>query len=594
MYFFRTLGLTKKESLFSSGQVRNRGFSFIELIVTAAIMALVFGGLFSAYETIISLIAESRMKSNALALVSERMEYIRSLSYNAVGTVSGVPSGLLPQTSTTSLNGVTYVERILVSYIDDDADGVSGADSNSVTSDYKLVKIEYSWVDKDGTTSSIFHTTNIVPEGIETTAGGGTIRVNVFDASFQPVSGAEVRFIQASSSINTPRYTGASGEAYLSGAPQGSDYEVYVTKAGYSSDGTYIATSTNPNPLTLPVSVVENQVSTLNFQIDELSNLTILTTEPAVLGNFADDFTDSSKVATSSDITVSGGVSLLGTPGTYPASGSLQTIFVSPATLYSWTQINSNVTLPPGTSVRVFVYHDSLVPQLVPDSDLPGNSSGFTTNPIDLSGLDPIDYPELAFGAFLETSDTNVTPEIIEWELSYVVERVPLAGVPIRVTGQKSIGSDFTFQVIPKYDVTTSSNGSGEVDLSNIEWDTFTITETSGSYIASEVCPLSPFSLNPDTSEEVLISLVPTLSDTLRVSVTEGGGAPVANATVLFDDGIFSDTQITSQCGQVLFDTPGTGATSTITVQKTGYTDSVVTDVSVSPSGSVISVVLVP
>ena len=69
------------------------GFSYIELIVTSAIAALVFGGLFSSYETIISIIAESRMKANALALATERIEYIRSLSYSAVGTVSGVPAG---------------------------------------------------------------------------------------------------------------------------------------------------------------------------------------------------------------------------------------------------------------------------------------------------------------------------------------------------------------------------------------------------------------------------------------------------------------------------------------------------------------------
>lgn len=88
-------------------KIGSRGFSFVELIITAAIAALVFGGLFASYESIISIIRESRLKANALALATERIEYIRSLPYASVGTQGGVPSGTLPQTSTAVLNGST-------------------------------------------------------------------------------------------------------------------------------------------------------------------------------------------------------------------------------------------------------------------------------------------------------------------------------------------------------------------------------------------------------------------------------------------------------------------------------------------------------
>jgi prepilin-type N-terminal cleavage/methylation domain-containing protein len=591
----------KKNSLvrkyfFSSSQiVTNRGFSFIELIVTTAIMALVFGGLFSGYQTIISLISESRMKASALALVSERMEYIRSLPYNSIGTISGVPSGILPQTSTTTLNGATFVERILISFIDDPADGTAGSDTNLITSDYKLIKIEYAWTNKDGTTRSIFHTTNIVPQGIETTAGGGTIRVNVFDANLQPVSGAEVRFIQASSSINTPRYTGASGEAYLSGAPQGSDYQVFVTKPGYSSDSTYIATTTNPNPLTAPTSVVENQVSTLNFQIDELGSVTILTKEPAMLGEFEDQFADGSLVATSTSITITSSTArLLGAPGSYVNLGTLQSVFESPATLYEWTRITSNVNLPAGTTVRLFVYYDSVTPTLVPDTDLPGNSAGFTVNPIDISGLNPAIYPGLALGAVLETTDPNVTPELASWRIEYVVDRAPIANVPVRMVSQRTIGSDYTFSPIPKYAVSTTSDSDGELALPQMEWGIYTLTEESGSYIASEICPFTPFTLDPNEDQEIIVSLVPARSATLLVSVTEADGTPVPDATVTLEDGAFSDIQTTGLCGQVLFDTAGVSSTYTVTVQKSGFSNTVVNNVDVTTVGSLVGVVLQP
>ncbi len=574
--------------------LRQGGFSFVELIVTAAITTLVFGGIFASYESIISIIRESRMKASALALATERIEYIRSLPYTAVGTQGGVPSGALPQNSTTTLNGTEYAERILISYIDDDADGLAGADTNAVTSDYKLVKVEYSWQSETGT-SSIFHTTNIVPLGIETTAGGGTIRVNVFDATTQPVSGAEVRFVNSSSSIDTSRFTGAAGEAYLSGAPAGGGYEIYVTRAGYSSDGTYLASTTNPNPITPVVSVLENQVSTMNFQIDELSNLTVLTLEPPTYGSFEDQFLDSSSVATSSDTTVAGSaLTLAGTAGTYPASGSAQSVFITPPTLYSWGEIDSALDLPAGTSIRIYVYYNSAAPTLVPDSDLPGNGAGFTVNPIDLSALNASTYDELALVAVLETTDANVTPRVLEWEVTYVADRAPIASIPVTVTLDRSIGTDAGGVSIPKFSQSVTTDGSGEFAFSNIEWGPYEVTEQSGAYSVSEVCPYTPYGLAPGDDIDLIMTLVPAVSATMRVFVRDAAGDPIADADVLLEEGGYSETLTTSPCGQVFFTTPGPAATYSMTVSKSGYATQVFTDLLVATTSTAMPVTLVP
>ena len=116
---------------------RLRGFSLIELLVVAAIMALFIGGLFVTIQTSLKLVADNRARMSALSVANDRLEYIRSLSYDAVGTVSGLPAGTIPQVSTSTLNGFLFTERILIEYIDDAADGVGVSDSNAITTDYK-------------------------------------------------------------------------------------------------------------------------------------------------------------------------------------------------------------------------------------------------------------------------------------------------------------------------------------------------------------------------------------------------------------------------------------------------------------------------
>src|SRR5688572_440861 len=123
----------------------SRGMSFVEVVVTTAIVTLVFGGLMASFQVSISLIGRSKAEAGALALASERLEYIRSLSYDDVGTVGGIPEGAIPQTASSTLNGVSYDERVLVQYVDAEEDGSGSDDINGILADYKQVKVEYRW-----------------------------------------------------------------------------------------------------------------------------------------------------------------------------------------------------------------------------------------------------------------------------------------------------------------------------------------------------------------------------------------------------------------------------------------------------------------
>ncbi len=566
--------------------VRSRGFSFVELLIGTAVIALFFGGLFGAIQYSVKVIALSKAKSGALAIANERIEYLRSLIYADVGTVSGIPSGAMPQNATTSLNSILYSTRTLIEYVDAPDDGVGGADANGILADFKRAKVEVSWDIGYGTTS-MYLVSDIVPAGIETTDGGGTLTVNVFDADVQPLPGIPVRIYNdtTTSTIDVTKSTNASGVAMFSGAPAAANYQITVTDTGYSTDGTRMATTSLPNPATPPVAVIEGAVSTMNFQVDELSELTVRTVGPATYGTFADAFDDTTLVASTTDVVVSlGSVVLSGAPGSYASTGSLLSTSTSPASLDSWSIATWSGTTTLLATIRVQVYSvtGTSTYTLVPDTDLAGNSAGFTASTIDLTGIDASTYDTLALGAVLATSDTNVTPELGAWDVTYVTNEPTIPGIDFVLTGGKVLGTDLALVPIPKYDVAHATDGSGSVTIPDLEWDSYDVVLMSPGYDVSEACRSLPYSLSPGVVDTLTLTLVPSVAHSLRVEVVDGIGDPIPNASVTLSRSGFSDSDTASVCGQVFF---GSGVSSNtdyeVEVEATGYIDQTITGVSI-------------
>lgn len=570
----------------------NAGFTFVELIVTIAVIAIFFSGLFTTVQLLLNIIGDSKATSGAVALATEQIEYIRSLPYSQVGTIGSPPYGSIPQNSTTTLNGVTYNERVLVIYIDDPADGLAGADSNAIIDDYKLVKVEYTW-ELRGETDSISLITTIVPNGIETTTGGGTIRVNVFDATVSPVESAAVHFVNdtLATTTDTIRYTNSEGVAFLSGAPAGANYRISVTKAGYSTDGTYVASTSNPNPVTPPVAVVESAVSTMNFQIDQTSDLAITTVSPATVGTWSDDFTTGTNIGTTSSTTlVSNAMALTNTLGVYDATGTVSSVYTTPSPIKSWETATFNATTSTSTSITVQVYfNDGGVFTLVPNSDLSGNNIGFTVSPIDLSGLSTTTYSTLALLATLESSDNAETPLLNEWDITHVISQSIIPNIDYRLFGAKSIGTDDAAQPVLKYDVDHTTDIDGESQLSAMEWDIYDFELQSGGYDIAEVCEPFPYNLDPGISESIQVTLVGASAQALKVLVTDASDLPIAGATVnLFHaTSTIDQTSSTSLCGQTFFNAGLTSETDyTLTVSRPGYSTEIISDVEVTTSTS--------
>ncbi len=570
------------------------GFSLVEVMVTVAVIALVFTGLFAGFEYTLKLISQSHSKMTALSLATDRMEYIRSLPYDMVGTIAGIPSGTLPQNRNVTLNEINFNERVLIEYIDDDADGTGLLDSNGVIADYKRIKVEYTWI-IGASSQSFFSTSSIMPRSIETTAGGGSLRVNIFDANVVPLQNIDVRLVNntTTSTIDVSKKTDATGAVIFTGAPASANYEIFVSAPGYSSDQTHQSTTTLNNPNTLPVAILENDVSTMNFQVDKVSDLTVKLLTSKSVNSLTETFDDVLGLDTLSDATTtSGKLVLKDTAGVYENSGYVILNLLTPSPIEAWGIAEMDFIKPLNTDVRVHFYTSTSTSDLISESYLPGNLAGFTGKYVDLSPLNTLAFPTIVAGINLSTTDTAVTPEVLEFSIKYLDTITTLNSSPVIIKGNKTLGTMADASIVYKYNVSTTTNGSGEIALKDLEWDVYN-TVVDNSYVISEACSANPYVLAPDVESTVTYTLVPATSDNLRVVVKDGSGQNIIGATVELDRSGYNDIKDTGWCGQTFFGGVTNNSDYTLTVSAPGYTTQVLTPITIS--GAVVQIVtLVP
>lgn len=544
--------------------------TFVDVVVGTGIMVVVFLSIFGAYKIAIDLVYNTKARIGGMSLVSKQLEYLRSLPYDSLGTVGGIPSGTIQQNASTTLNNIPYSLRTLILYIDDPADGSGNSDSNLLTADYKELKVEAMWVVR-GKTYKTFAVTRVAPHGIESLTSGGTLRVNVFDALAQPIQGASVRIRNASTTpaIDVTVSTDAGGSVAFPGAPQASNYTVNVTKDLYSSAQTYDITSQNPNPNPAHISVANKQTTTISFAIDRLGSLDIHTYSPVDVGSFSDLLTTTTNVAATTSVEVSGGEAHLYDDGTgYALSGELRSADINPSLLTSWDTLSWNKSTPGNTNVRVQVaYPQGGSYSLVPDGVVTGNSAGLTSGSVSLGAVSTSTYPTLALIALLDTDDASSTPALLDWKVDYHAGPTPLPNIGLSVYGTKTIGTSISGAPIYKVVQAITTSPAGSWLITPLEWDTYTLQLTGASYDISEICP-TPVSVAAGENKVESVLLVPRTSHSLRVEVT-AAGAPVSGATVtLSSPG--NQTVSSSDCGQAFFS--GLSASGyTLSVSKSGY-----------------------
>src|SRR3989344_592766 len=253
-----------------------RGMGLADVTVGVALTLIIFLSICGVLRASLLLSALTKAKSSAIALANERVEHVRALAYDDVGTLGGIPAGLIEAEEDATVNDVPFGVHTFVQYVDDAADGLGASDENGVPADYKRVRVAVSYA-ISGVGKEVSLVTNVAPSGIETTEGGGTLRIDVANETGVPVAGATVHIENTDTNpdIDVTTFTNTDGLVYLPLAPPPTGYVITVTKAGYDSESTYDQTEANPNPTPGHLTVAEGETTTGTFAIDRTGSLTI-------------------------------------------------------------------------------------------------------------------------------------------------------------------------------------------------------------------------------------------------------------------------------------------------------------------------------
>jgi len=267
---------------------RVSGFSLVETMVSIALIVFLMVSVYSLIVQSLKITNENKTRLAAIVLANQKLERIRNLPYDDIGTVAGIPTGVITDNETVASNNGRFDVNTVVVYEDDPFDGTALAGSDSLPTDYKSARVRVRWTGFLGL-REVSAFTKIAPRGMEAAAGGGTLVITIFNASGQPVNLADVRVENPSSlpPIDATYQTATSGQVLIYGAPESIEgYAITVTKTGYSTSSTTARTAGNPNPTQVNATVLEGLKTEVSYAIDLVSTLRIHTVHQDLPGNW--------------------------------------------------------------------------------------------------------------------------------------------------------------------------------------------------------------------------------------------------------------------------------------------------------------------
>jgi prepilin-type N-terminal cleavage/methylation domain-containing protein len=533
-----------------------KGFTLIETLVAVSLSLIVFLGIFGAYRLGLRIVGLSERKITATQIAQGEIEKIRNMPYLDVGTIGAqapYASGTLEASTSTVLNGVEYKIERKVMLISDPSDG-----DEECLVDYKRaeIKVSFSGILK----GEVVLTTDVMPKtkseelAICQQQPIGVLSVQVLNAVGEFVPSPTIEVYDSQGNLKGT-FTPSEGKYDIPLSP--GTYKVVVSKSGYSTERTYsieeIAIPEKPNP-----TVFENQITQISFAIDKVSTMNVKTLSTYSEEFFSDSFSDESKISQKENVIVGEGkVSLATDTQGYFPSGYLFSVEISPASLVKWESFSFNDEEPAGTDLKYQVYFASGTEWvLIPDSDLPGNSVGFDDSPVDLSNLSTTTYSSLKLKANFSTNSTSQTPILYDWQVSWQSSNpTPIPNVSFNLRGEKIIGRDAEENPVYKYSTTTKTDSQGQIQISNLEWDTYHFSDfqkDSQSLELATSSPSLPVSLSPDTILDVNLYL--KSQNSLLVSVFDSETLnPILSATTTLSKIDFQESQLTNLNGQAIF-----------------------------------------
>ncbi len=256
------------------------GVTLIEMLVFLFIFTITVLTFYRTISIGIIAITDAKNHLGAVALANEKMETIRNLGYDKIGTVGGVPSGAIESDETSTREGISYSIHTDIQYIDDSQDGLDPTDTKP--NDYKKARISVSW-GSGSNVKSIFLLSTFAPPGLETVYSGGILSVNVLDSQGRGISQASVHVYNNDvlPIINFTSQTDNNGNIFRIEAPAADQtYYIEVSKGTeYYPVRTYMRTASF-NPVDVNASVVDGTINQKSIITDRVSQINLHTKDP--------------------------------------------------------------------------------------------------------------------------------------------------------------------------------------------------------------------------------------------------------------------------------------------------------------------------
>jgi prepilin-type N-terminal cleavage/methylation domain-containing protein len=263
--------------------VKNSGFTLIEAMLVIFIFALITVTFYRTYTIGTRHIIDSKNRLGAISAANEKMEIIRNLKYEDIGTVNGSVSGNIPDEESLTENASRYVVKTTVEFTDDPLDGVAYEDTNNAPEDYKKVTVGVFW---NNESENIQLVSRFVPMGREVASpGDGILQINVF--SDQPggevIANSAVHVENSDMGLDTVVQTDSTGSVTLMGDKIKNSiqkYKITLSKSGYETVSTmppYPATAFNP--VDVHASVVVGSMNVANIVQDKLAAFKVKTVD---------------------------------------------------------------------------------------------------------------------------------------------------------------------------------------------------------------------------------------------------------------------------------------------------------------------------
>lgn len=544
-----------------------KGLTLIETIVGIALFLLFFAGIFGAWRLSLKVVFQAKARITATSLANQKLEKIRNLSYEKIGTIDGYPSGDIPSIESTNLNGIDFTISTNIDYIANEKDGLTQPE-DSCPNDYKRATVTVSWGGRYSGEVSL--STDIAPkdEIQECEISGGILWVRVFDSRGELIEGANVEVRDIFSGLEKSCITSLTERCYIVLPPsqegERENYKIIVTKLDYSQDETFregdiyngeeIYSPQKPN-----ATILEGEIVQKSFSIDRLSSFNIETRSSRGKKIFLDEFEDSSKVSEFFNVSIENGeVRLAKSNGEYFSFGYLISTPISDSSLKGWGLFTFDFSLLPDTDFNSqILYFNGESWELIPDDDLPGNSAGFRNSPVDLSSLNPDIYSQLKIKGNLSTSNLLNTPTLFNWSITYFTKESFLVGkVDFHLQGEKFVGENALGEKIFKYSKDFTTQSDGTLNIPDLETDFYTFSNFKKSEENLELIEIipgpQPVPLLPGITENVILYL--EAENTLLVRVLDGDSqSPIFGAEVVLSKSGFQETKLTDEKGEAFF-----------------------------------------